>query len=427
MTYPNRHDNHILESASERYVKYHLPKEWTFIKPSDDYGIDLICEVVIENEIRGYEFGMQLKAKKTEKNSDSVVVKGIKRSSINYWLNSIKPVMIIVFIEDEDKAYWSWINESLFDLTKPNDEFQLKISKLNILNSISSSIIGNYIKEYNLRILKLKNLPNLKENYGWQLYLKREYDEALPYLKKMSKTLDVLNAIAVCYFKSFQYKKALLYVNEGLGIDGKNVVVLSNKASILIEYGDDTRDDNLIIEGINIIEALIENGKITNSTYFNYGNALMSLKFYKEAKIVFKDVLSKNPNEEDAWKNLGMVNNKLGLYEKEIECYDKSLALNPFLIEALSSKAITLFSVYNDHYRALDIFMKVVEIDIAQRYKFEYPYIDFYISECHYRLGNIDKAIHWNNVGLKNNPSDNFFLTQKQRLLDNLDIIPPYE
>lgn len=69
--------------------------------------------------------------------------------------------------------------------------------------------------------------------------------------------------------------------------------------------------------------------------------------------------------------------------------------------------------------------MKVVEIDDTKRYKFEYPYIDFYISECHHRIGNIDKAIHWNNMGLKNNPADDFFLTQKQKLLDNFGTNPP--
>lgn len=419
MTYPNRHENHILESASERYVKYHLPIEWTFTKPHDDYGIDLLCEVVLENEIRGYEFGIQLKAKRTETNSDNVVIVGIKRSSIKFWLNSIKPIMLIAFIADEDKAYWSWINGSSFDLTKPNDEFQLKINKRNIINSTSSIVIGNYIKEYNLRMLKLKNLPNVKEDFGWHLYLERNYDEALPYLKKMPVSLDVLNAIAVCYFKSFQYKKALIYVNEGLEIDEKNSVVLSNKASILIEFGSDSKDENLIRDGINIIETLIESGEITNNTYFNYGNALMALGFNEEAKVVFIVVLSKNPNKEEAWKNLGMANHKLGLYEKEIECYDKSLIINPLLIEALSSKAITLFLVYKDYCQALDLFMKVVEIDDTKRYKLEYPHIDFYISECNFRLGNINEAIHWNNIGLKNNPSDDFFLTQKQRLLDS--------
>lgn len=425
MIYPNRHKNHILESASERYVKYHLPKEWTFTKPSADYGVDLLCEVVIENEIRGYEFGIQLKAKRTEKNWDSTVIKGLKRSTINLWLNSIKPIMIIVFIEDEEKAYWSWINESSFDLTKDNEEFQLKISKGNIINSTSSIIIGNYIKDYNLRMLKLKNLPNVKEDYGWQLYLERKYNEALPYLKKTSPTLDVLNAIAICYFKSFQYQKALIWVNEAIEIDNKNIVVLSNKASILIELGSSTKNDNLIREGINIIEALIENGEITNNTYFNYGNALMALGFYEEAKEVFRVVLSEDINKAEAWKNLGMANHNLGLFEEEIECYDKSLIINPFLIEALSSKAVTLFLVYKDYFRALDIFMKVVEIDDTKRYKFEYPYIDFYISECHHRIGNIDKAIHWNTIGLKNNPSDDLFLTQKLRLLDNFGTNPP--
>jgi tetratricopeptide (TPR) repeat protein len=415
MIYPNRNQNHALESASVRYVKYHLPKEWLFTKPSEDYGVDLVCEVVIDNEIRGYEFGIQLKSKKTEKNKENIFVKGLKRSSINYWLNSVKPIMLIAFVEDEEQAYWSWIKQSSFDLTKPNNEFQLKISKKNILTSTSSEIIGNYIRDYNLKMLELKNLPNIKEDFGWELYLKKKYEESLPYLKKMSKSIDILNAISICYYRSFRYKNALIYANEGLDIESDNVTLLSNKASILIEFGGTQKDDNLIIEGLKIIDLLIDRAKLSNDTYYNYGTGLMALGNYEYAKDVFKSVLKTNPNKEEAWKNLGMVYHNLRLFEDEIKSYDKSLAINPNLIEAISGKATTLFLVYRNPKKALNLFMRLIEIDKEFRYKFEYPYVDFYISECYYSIGNIEKAKHWNNIGLKNNPTDDYFLNQKQR------------
>ena len=416
MNYPNRHPNHTLESASMRYVKYHLPEDWLFTRPSEDYGIDLVCEVVIDNEIRGYEFGIQLKSKKTEKNQENVIIKGLKRSSINFWLSSIKPIMLIAFVEDEEKAYWSWINQSSFDLTKQNNEFQLKVNKKNIINSTSSEVIGNYIREYNLKMLELKNLPNIKEDYGWQLYLKKRYEEALPYLKKMSKSLDVLNAISICYYRSFQYRNALIYVNKSLDIDSGNLTLLSNKASILIEYGDTQKNNNLIIEGLKIIDLLIDRKKLSNDTYFNYGCGLMSLGNYKDAKDVFKSVLKVNPNKEEAWKNLGMVYHHLQFFENEMKCYDKSLAINPNLIEAISSKATTLYKVYREYEKALNLFMRLIKIDKESRYKVEYPYVDFFISECYYGLENIEKAKHWNNIGLKNNPTDEYFLNQQKQL-----------
>lgn len=418
MIFPNRHDNHALESASERYVKYHLPKEWIFSKPANDYGIDLTCEVVLENKIKGYEFGIQLKSKKTENDKRFIIVKGIKRSSINLWLNSIKPIMLIVFIEAENKAYWSWISESSFDLTKSNLKFQLKINKKKSLNPVSSTDIADYVEKYYLEMLRLKSLPSIKEDYGWQLYLNKNYEEALPYLKKMQKTIDVLNAIAICYYKTFQYKKALLNINQALDVDTNNNVLLSNKASILIEFGDNLKDENLVVKGINIIEDLIDKGKVSASTYFNYGNALFSFGNYNAAIEVFKSVLEVNPNKEDAWKNLGMAYHKLGLYEKEIKCYDKSITINPFLIEAISSKAITKFLVYNDYKESLELLLRVVDLDENKRYKFEYPYIDFYISECYYKLEQIDKAVYWNNQGLKNSPTDDYFIRQKQKLIN---------
>jgi len=416
MIYPNRNQNHALESASVRYVKFHLPKEWLFTKPSEDYGIDLVCEVVIDNEIRGYEFGIQLKSKKTEKNKEDVIVKGLKRSSINYWLNSIKPIMLIAFVEDEGQAYWSWIKQSSFDLTKSNNEFQLRICKKNILTSTSSEIIGNYIREYNLKMLELKNLPNFKEDFGWELYLKKKYEESLPHLKKMSKSIDVLNAISICYYRSFQYKNALIYANEGLDIESDNLTLLSNKASILIEFGDTQKDNNLIIEGLKIIDLLIDRKKLSNDTYFNYGCGLLSLGNYEDAEVVFKSVLKTNPNKEEAWKNLGMVYHNLQLFEEELICYDKSLAINPNLIEAISSKATTLYKVYREYEKALNLFLRLIKIDKKSRYKVEYPYVDFFISECYYSLGDIEKAKYWNNIGLKNNPTDDYFLNQQKRL-----------
>ena len=416
MTYPNRHHNHILESASERFVKFHLPNEWTFSKPSNDYGIDLVCEVVIDNEIRGYEFGIQLKSKKIEKNSNYVLIKGLKRSTIYYWLHSIRPVILIAYVEEDKQAYWEWISNSSFDLTKTNDKFQLKIYKQNIVDPINSNQIRNYVEEFYLEIFKLKNLPNFKEDFGWELYLKKKYEESLPYFKKMSKSIDVLNAISICYYRSFQHKNALIYINEGLDIESDNVTLLSNKASILIEFGGTQKDDNLIIEGLKIIDLLIDRGKLSNDTYYNYGTGLMALGNYEFAKDVFKSVLKTNPNKEEAWKNLGMVYHNLRLFEDEMKCYDKSLAINPNLIEAISGKATTLFLVYRNPKEALNLFMRLIETDKEFRYKFEYPYVDFYISECFYSLGNIEKAKHWNNIGLKNNPTDDYFLNQQKRL-----------
>jgi tetratricopeptide (TPR) repeat protein len=414
--YPNRHSNHTLESASERYVKYHMPKEWTFSKPSNDYGIDLICEVILDDEIKGYEYGIQLKSKKIEKNPDYVLVKGLKRTSINYWLNSIKPIMLIVYIEQEKQAYWHWIDNSSFDLTKPTAKFQLKITKKNNISQANINLISSYIKNYYIEILRLKNLPDFEKDYGWQLYIERKYEEALPYLKKMPKSTETLNAIAICYYRSFQYENALISINESLEEDINNSVLLSNKSSILIELGDRKKDDDLIRKGLEIIDSIIDNNNFTNDTYYNYGNGFMNLGLYEQAEYVFKKVLEKNPNKAEAWKNLGSVYHNLGFFEKEISCYDKSLLINPSLIEAISSKGVTLFKVYRKYKEALVLFKKVIKIDKEERYKFEYPYVDFYIAECYSILGNHQKAKYWNTIGLKNNPTDEYFINQRERL-----------
>lgn len=418
MEFPNRHKNHVLESASERFVKYHLPSEWIFTTPSNDYGIDLICEVVEDEKVIGLEFGIQLKAKRTENNSEFVTVKGIKRSTINYWLNSIKPVILIVYVEDEKKAYYKWIKDNCFDLTKENAEFQIKINKKDTLSEKHIENISFYVKQFYLKMFKLKNLPEPNSELAWQLYIKGNHEEALPYFKKMPKSGNVLCAISLCYYSKFQYKNALIYINKALKYESNNSTFLSNKASILIELGETENDEKLIIEGLKIIELLIDEDKITTNVYYNYGNGLGYLGLYREAEVVYKEVLESNPNKAEAWKNLGMVYHNLNQFDKEIECYDKSLLINPHLIQALTSKGNTLMKVYSKFHEALALYKRVLEIDKEQKYKFEYPYVDFYIAECYFRIGNISEAKKWNGIGLENNPTDEYFLSQKSRFKD---------
>ncbi len=61
--YPIRDDNAILESVSEQYFKEHLPAAWIREKPQADYGVDLNVTLVVNNEVIGLNFSVQLKAK----------------------------------------------------------------------------------------------------------------------------------------------------------------------------------------------------------------------------------------------------------------------------------------------------------------------------------------------------------------------------
>ena len=63
---PNRHNNHILETESNKFYNNHVPNEWFSDKPENDYGIDFTTNIVINNEVTGLNFSVQLKAKEIE-------------------------------------------------------------------------------------------------------------------------------------------------------------------------------------------------------------------------------------------------------------------------------------------------------------------------------------------------------------------------
>ena len=59
---PKRPKEHILEDKSRDYIKRILPPDWN-VETVNDYGIDLHVELVIDNQVTGAHFLMQLKGK----------------------------------------------------------------------------------------------------------------------------------------------------------------------------------------------------------------------------------------------------------------------------------------------------------------------------------------------------------------------------
>ena len=63
--------------------------------------------------------------------------------------------------------------------------------------------------------------------------------------------------------------------------------------------------------------------------FYNYGNALHALHDYKGAEEQFLNGIDKNPQQPELWKNLGTIYYHLQNHDKEIECYDKAMQLDP--------------------------------------------------------------------------------------------------
>lgn len=153
MDFPKRIETHISEKNSLEVVSKALPKEWIIREMTErDYGIDLYVEVVKKNGlVTGDLVALQVKTTKAiHFSNDEFSLRGIKRSTLNYWLGLPVPVFVLLVDLSNDEVYWCNIGHDhrcgyYKGLSK---KFSLRFNRKN--NTSKSGIaffILSYIKE----------------------------------------------------------------------------------------------------------------------------------------------------------------------------------------------------------------------------------------------------------------------------------------
>lgn len=99
---PIRHNNHILETESNKFVNNHIPNEWVIDKPDHDYGIDYNINIVINNEVTGLSFSVQLKSMIRDHYSDFATIT-LKHSTLSLFNTMLIPVLLVAYVQEETK------------------------------------------------------------------------------------------------------------------------------------------------------------------------------------------------------------------------------------------------------------------------------------------------------------------------------------
>ncbi|MCZ4696437.1 DUF4365 domain-containing protein [Ancylomarina euxinus] len=424
MDKPNRHNNHILETESNKYFNFQVPNEWYTDKPEHDYGIDYTVNIVSNNQVTGLSFSVQLKSKLKETNDNSATII-LKHSTLGLFNTKLEPVLLVAYIQEDKEAYWCWYNELDFDLTSSQKTYTINIPKANKLSQIDWESISKYVQNIfsmkmlveGIRTLEYDEISN-SQVLAWKYYFSKDFEKAIFYFKNLLEDapgdIAIIEGLAQSQYSTFNYKEAINNINKVIELSGTSNQYLT-KACILAEDGMQNGIKGKIIEAKNLFRDFLEQDNTQFIYHYNYANTLSRLGYNQEAIDHFKLCLKFNPNFEQAWKNLGQVYFDIEEHEKEISCYDNALRINPKLPQALFSKGVTLSRIYDKDKDGLLLMMEAIDNDADMLLEYRYGY--FGIAHAHEKLGNIKQSLTWINKGLDHYSDDLVYLNFKSNLL----------
>ncbi|GEM_PF-2613744 len=152
MDLPKRVKQHVSEKRSLTIVKGSLPESWIIREINErDYGVDLYIEIVEDDGLlRGDMAAIQLKSTKeiTFKQGE-FTLRGIKRSTLNYWLSLPVPVFVVIVCLKTKYSFWANI-----DSLNRQGLFAGKTKTVNIkirrYNACSIRGIRRFVYEYHM-------------------------------------------------------------------------------------------------------------------------------------------------------------------------------------------------------------------------------------------------------------------------------------
>ena len=421
MNKPNRHPNHILETKSNKFFSNQIPDEWFLDKPEHDYGIDFTANIVINEQVTGLNFSIQLKAKKTEVKSESVLIK-LKYTTLRLYATRLEPVLLVAYVSEENEAFWLWFDEIDSDLTTDSKTLTIHIPKKNRLSEINWEQVIRHVQERfsiktfvdGIKFLEYKELSNA-EVLAWNNYYKASYESSAYYFKSvlsqgMTQDTTLLEGLAYSEYMLYRYKDALLTINKAIAQSG-NVNQFLIKGCILAEEGKESGNRGRLLEAKKIFSEFIGKKEANGHYHFNFANTLSYLDENQDAILHYKKCLSINPNHAEAWKNLGAVYYKVKDHQEEIICYDRALQLNPKLAPALFSKGATLSMVFDKNSEGLELMIRALQEEDDMIRNFPLGYL--WISRAHLKVGAKEQSLKFINEGLEIDPSNNYMLNFK--------------
>lgn len=152
---PKRPREHVIDEEALDFVKSVLPKEWIREEVKKDYGIDLTVEIVLDEQVTGVYFSIQLKGTdKLKVRQAGYIAHSCETKTLRYFLERPELVIYLVYDTEGQKGYWVWIQDFIRqELGKISPNWR-KQNSATIRIPLNNVFDAESVKQISQRVLK---------------------------------------------------------------------------------------------------------------------------------------------------------------------------------------------------------------------------------------------------------------------------------
>ena len=172
-----------------------------------------------------------------------------------------------------------------------------------------------------------------------ELYRNGDYQGAIEVCRKeleeMPNRMDAHAVIGWSLLKLERYQEALVASQEALQISRYDPRVIETAGESLFYLGRPSEALRYFEEYVNVSAT---GGRI-DLVYYFMGEIFIQQGKFNNADIALSTALYHSPNVADWWARLGYARERGGDFQWSLEAYNKALALNPNLVDALRGRS----------------------------------------------------------------------------------------
>ncbi|WP_291721253.1 DUF4365 domain-containing protein [Bernardetia sp.] len=220
--------------------------QWVYRdQPLVDVGIDALIEEAINGNPTGKFLAAQIKSGKgnVHEKEDSFTYY-ISRVHQGYWLNLAIPIVIILYVQEDNLVYWEIINNKT--ITKTSSKWKIEIPKTKVLGKHSITELSKIIQS------------DIQNDFLSQYINNEVSKEEIERISNASENLNILTEIILQITKVMNNMKKVLVINTNRmkyytskKLSNKNREVKNSMADVSQIMNKSSREINTLINNFS--------------------------------------------------------------------------------------------------------------------------------------------------------------------------------